>query len=60
MEAYALAKVCHIRNVPFISFKYITDGADEQSHDDWEKNLADGIKLFKEQVLNKLYDYSET
>ena len=25
MEAYALAKVCHLHNVPFISFKYITD-----------------------------------
>ena len=54
MEAYALAKVCHIRNIPFISFKYITDGADEQSHEDWEKNLADGIVEFKEKVLNEI------
>ena len=54
MEAYALAKICHIRNIPFISFKYITDGADEQSHEDWEKNLADGIVEFKEQVLEEL------
>ena len=54
MEAYALAKICHIRNIPFISFKYITDGADEQSHEDWEKNLADGIIEFKEKVLNKI------
>ena len=52
MEAYALAKVCHYFNIPFISFKYITDGADEQSHEDWEKNLADGIKVFKDKVLN--------
>ena len=28
MEAYALAKVCYRYNVPFISFKYITDDAD--------------------------------
>ncbi|SVE09803.1 uncharacterized protein METZ01_LOCUS462657 [marine metagenome] len=54
MEAYALAKVCHIRNIPFISFKYITDGADEQSHEDWEKNLADGIKEFKEKILKEI------
>ena len=54
MEAYALAKVCHHYNVPFISFKYITDGADEQAHEDWEKNLADGIEVFKEKVLEKL------
>ena len=54
MEAYALAKVCYHYDISFISFKYITDGADEQSHEDWEKNLADGIVEFKEQVLEEL------
>ena len=54
MEAYALAKVCHYYNVPFISFKYITDGADEQAHEDWEANLADGIEVFKEKVLSEI------
>ena len=52
MEAYALAKVCYLRDVPFVSFKYITDGADEQAHEDWEVNLADGIEVFKERVLD--------
>ena len=54
MEAYALAKVCYNYDVPFISFKYITDGADEQAHEDWEANLADGIVEFKKKVLDKL------
>ena len=54
MEAYALAKVCYLRDVPFVSFKYITDGADEQAHEDWEANLADGIKVFKEIVINEI------
>ena len=54
MEAYALAKVCYNYGVPFISFKYITDGADEQAHEDWEANLADGIVEFKKKVLDKL------
>ena len=54
MEAYALAKVCYLYDVPFISFKYITDGADEQAHEDWEANLADGIGVFKEQILKEL------
>ena len=54
MEAYALAKVCHIYNIPFISFKYITDGADENAGDDWEKNVGKGIVKFKEKVLDKL------
>ena len=54
MEAYALAKVCYLYGVPFISFKYITDGADEQAHEDWEANLADVIVEFKKKVLDKL------
>jgi len=54
MEAYALAKVCYLYDVPFISFKYITDGADEQAHEDWEANLADGIEVFKEKVLSEI------
>ena len=54
MEAYALAKVCYQSDVPFISFKYITDGADEQAHEDWESNLADGIEVFIDKVLKRL------
>jgi|TARA_R100000081_G_C4777141_1_gene149264 adenosylhomocysteine nucleosidase len=54
MEAYALAKVCYNYDIPFISFKYITDGADEQAHEDWEANLADGIVEFKKKVLDYL------
>ena len=54
MEAYALAKVCYLRDVPFVSFKYITDGADEQAHEDWEANLADGIEVFKDKVLSEI------
>ena len=54
MEAYALAKVCHNYDIPFISFKYITDGADEQAHEDWEKNLVDGIGEFESQILSQL------
>ena len=54
MEAYALAKVCHKRQVPFVSFKYITDGADEQPHEDWEANLAAGIEEFQKQILSNI------
>ena len=52
MEAYALAKVCFVYKVDFISFKYITDNANEHSPKDWEENLAEGIKEFKERVLD--------
>ena len=54
MEAYALAKVCFVYDVDFISFKYITDNADETSPKDWKDNCSDGIKEFKERVLNEL------
>jgi adenosylhomocysteine nucleosidase len=54
MEAYALAKVCYLYDVPFISFKYITDDADENANDDWEENVGKGIVEFKEKVLDKL------
>ena len=54
MEAYALAKVCHHYDIPFISFKYITDNADEHSPKDWEENCSDGIGEFRERVLNKI------
>ncbi|MNL65723.1 nucleosidase [compost metagenome] len=39
MEGYALAKVCRKMGVQMISLKYITDGADERAHKDWEGNL---------------------
>jgi adenosylhomocysteine nucleosidase len=52
MEAYALAKVCRSYGIPFISFKYITDGADGDADIDWEKNVSKGIVKFKEKILN--------
>ena len=54
MESYALAKVCRYYEVPFISFKYITDNADEHSPKDWEENCSDGIGEFRDRVLNKI------
>ena len=58
MEAYALAKVCNLYNVPFISFKYISDGADEDAGVDWEENVGKGIVEFKKKVLDKLENNS--
>jgi adenosylhomocysteine nucleosidase len=54
MEAYALAKVCFVYDVDFISFKYITDNANEKSPKDWKDNCSDGITEFKERILNEL------
>jgi len=54
MEAYALAKVCHNFDVPFISFKYISDGADTNANDDWEENVSKGIEQFIGKVISKI------
>tara|TARA_Y100000004_G_C8865602_1_gene390999 strand:+ start:121 stop:738 length:618 start_codon:yes stop_codon:yes gene_type:complete len=54
MEAYALAKVCYHYDINFISFKYITDNANESSPKDWEENCSDGVVEFKEKVLDEL------
>ena len=59
IEAYYLAKVCRDYNVPFISFKYITDNANEHSAKDWEENCSDGTQLFKDKILEKLLDFDE-
>ncbi len=40
MEGYALAKVCQAFNLPFVSLKFITDGADGQASTDWPEALA--------------------
>jgi adenosylhomocysteine nucleosidase len=39
MEAYALAKVCWVESARFVCIKYITDGADTTSAEDWTNNL---------------------
>ena len=54
MEAYALAKVCWKNQINFVSYKYVTDNADEKSADDWLANVAKGVNEFIE-VL-KYYD----
>tara|TARA_R100000908_G_C3748458_1_gene143376 strand:+ start:373 stop:972 length:600 start_codon:yes stop_codon:yes gene_type:complete len=54
MEAYALAKVCYLQSVPFISYKYISDNADSTADKDWTENLTDGLSAFKEMVLKEI------
>ncbi len=46
MEAYALAKVCWLEKAQFAAVKYVTDGADDASADDWQNNLHHAAELF--------------
>lgn len=46
MEAYGIAKVCHLEGVPFSCFKFITDLADENAAEHWQENVSRGAKVF--------------
>ena len=46
MEAYAIVKVCKLENIEFKCFKYISDNADENADNDWNKNLTLGATAF--------------
>jgi adenosylhomocysteine nucleosidase len=46
MELFAIASACKRFGVPWRAFKYVTDGADDDAHDDWNANCASGANLF--------------
>lgn len=46
MEAYALAKVCHLEGAEFGSVKFVTDGADGNAGVDWHENLPRAARAF--------------
>lgn len=47
MEAYALAAIAKREGIPFISLKYITDGADGGAADDWSIQVHRTAKAFR-------------
>ena len=47
MEAYALAKTCWKNEIDFVSYKYITDNANEKSANDWLENCSTSVNKFK-------------
>jgi adenosylhomocysteine nucleosidase len=48
MEAYALAKVCHLEGAEFGAVKFVTDGADGNAGVDWHANLPRAARAFAE------------
>lgn len=48
MEAYALAKVCHLEGAEFGAIKFVTDGADGNAGVDWHANLPAAARTFVE------------
>lgn len=53
MEAYALAKVCAMMNVDFQCYKYISDEADSNADEDWNKNVSKGEGKFYKILANE-------
>ncbi len=47
MEAFALAKVCKEELVPFLSVKYISDGADGNAVEDWQEEVKKAALVLK-------------
>ena len=54
MEAYALAKVCLLENIDFISIKYITDGIDENGGNDWDREVLSSPESFYGYICKNL------
>ena len=50
MEAYAIAKVCKKHNVDFVCYKFVSDGANEDSLNDWQSTVSQG----QDHYINKL------
>ena len=47
MEAYALALICQREDVPFLCLKYVSDGADDAAHEDWNETLSKAAKALE-------------
>ena len=56
MEAYAIAKICYLKNINFRCFKYISDYADGGANADWIKNVSMGEKLFIKRIRDLAID----
>jgi adenosylhomocysteine nucleosidase len=50
MEAYAIAKVCKKHHVEFLCYKFVSDGDNKDSSDDWQSMVSQGQSYY----LNKL------
>ncbi len=53
MESYAIAKVCHINDIKFKCYKYITDYVGSNSSEIWEENIKHSHPSF----IKVIYDH---
>ena len=50
MEAYAIAKICLLKKINFLCFKYISDNADKNASNNWGKNISNGKIAFQKKM----------
>lgn len=54
MELFAIATVAHDHQIPWLSYKYITDNANEDAGKDWQEKVHHGQDLFLEELKQLL------
>ena len=54
MEAYALAKVSQHMSVPFLSLKFITDGANGHAASDWNQSVLMAAEKLHDAVIKSV------
>jgi adenosylhomocysteine nucleosidase len=54
MELFAIAAIAYEHHIPWQSFKYITDEANESSGADWQARVHHGQDLFLDQIKDIL------
>ena len=50
MELFAIAAVAHQHQIPWLSFKFISDAADSKAGKQWHEKINHGEGLFMEQL----------
>jgi adenosylhomocysteine nucleosidase len=50
MELFAIASVAHEHQINWLSYKYVSDEANESSGQDWSKGVNHGERLFLERL----------
>jgi adenosylhomocysteine nucleosidase len=54
MELFAIATLAYEHGIPWSSYKYITDDANENSGNDWQAKVSHGQELFVQELKQLL------
>jgi adenosylhomocysteine nucleosidase len=50
MEAYAIAKACKKHNIEFLCYKFVSDGANKDSSNDWQSMVSQGQTYYLDKL----------